>query len=632
MTDKRALFWGLGLTALLLPFLCFGVAKGQEVVLTDSTANWKPVFSLQEWMQHSPEMGVVHGAMLNNAPIALERPNHKLGTEYLQTDGALWRDPWTGTVPVHLIPMRDVGVLSSYGQRTTFSSVKRQSPKPVIELDFFERGQEDRTINLLYGQNLSESIHVEIAYSTINEQGDYDGFQGEYSTLRTGLRWEPDSTQTLHFKYSTYSSKQTESQGIQGYSPNGFSFNPLIESPIYPFVRVEPFTKRLQSSWVKLLNQTVTSTLGLSRDVQETDLTNISTLEGSTSLDWFSQRTQLFSTLELKTPRSSYSGSFWLEHTSIDSKTMSFTKNSSWFTGLELNGNIAWTSQFRSTFRSNLMNSTNQSSSIGEVRMDHSWQSSLLELTVGLGHKAHYPSLLQSNGVLAPVVGAPQWSHAQMASNTSLDPKTISFFEFRPSLKYQSWKVFGSMAFLLTDDEWLRKSDGSWENGPSYSSIQGSLTASVKVKDVTMRLGGHAMDMAVKQKSLNGSECVDCISIPSTRDLRLAGWGQLELERPFFDQATYVKMGVTLRAAPLQQAGWIWSPWLQQWIRADHQLELPSTATVDAYLSARLRWMMIYMRMDQASDQLWQRGTMDSYGVPKSGRRFIFGIRVLFKN
>tara|TARA_E500000178_G_C16952693_1_gene722063 strand:- start:1103 stop:1441 length:339 start_codon:yes stop_codon:yes gene_type:complete len=110
------------------------------------------------------------------------------------------------------------------------------------------------------------------------------------------------------------------------------------------------------------------------------------------------------------------------------------------------------------------------------------------------------------------------------------------------------------------------------------------------------------------------------------------GWGQVELERPFFDQATYVKAGLTLRASPVQQAGWIWSPWLQQWIRAGNDLELPSTATVDAYLSARLRWMMIYMRMDQASDQLWQAGTMDSYGLPKSGRRFIFGIRVLFKN
>ncbi len=620
------------MTALWLSFLWMGVAQGQNVVLTDSLANWKPVFSLQEWMQHSPEMGITHGQMLNNAPIALESPNQEIEIKYLQTDGALWRDPWTGKVPVHLIPMRDVGSLSSYGQQNKFSSVIRQSQKPVIELDFFERGQEDRTINLLYGQNISESIHAEIAYSTINEQGDYDGFQGEYSTLRTGIRWAVDSTQILQFKYSTYSSKQTEPQGIQGYSPNGFTFNPLIESPLYPFVRVEPLTKRIQISWVKSVNQNLTSTLGLSRDAQETDLTNISTLDGSKSLDWYSQRTQLFSTLVLKNRQLSLAGSLWLEHTTIDSKSMSFIKDPSWFTGLEFSGNIDWASHFRSTFRSQLMNSSNEPSSIGEIRMDHTWQSSLLEISVGMGQRAHYPSLLQTNGVLAPVVGAPQWSHSQMAPNISLDPKRISFFEFRPTLKHQSWTVYGSMSFLLTDDEWLRKSDGSWVNGPDYSSIQGSLAASVEVKDVTLRIGGHAMDMAVNQKTMLESECLNCISIPSTRDLRLSGWGQMELERPFFNQATYVKMGVTLRAAPLQQAGWIWSPWLQQWIRADHQFELPSTATVDAYLSARLRWMMIYMRMDQASDQLWQRGTMDSYGVPKSGRRFIFGIRVLFKN
>lgn len=163
---------------LLLASFWVGALQAQSVLLSDSTSNWIPAFSLQESRVHSPEMGVTHGAMLRNAPIALERPNGEVQSPTLRTEGALWRNPWTGNVPLNLIPASDIGLFTSYGQRYSVSSIWRQSPKPVIELDFFERGQEDRTLNLLYGQNLSESIHLEIGYSTINERGIMMDFKG----------------------------------------------------------------------------------------------------------------------------------------------------------------------------------------------------------------------------------------------------------------------------------------------------------------------------------------------------------------------------------------------------------------------------------------------------------------------
>ncbi|RPF79934.1 MAG: hypothetical protein CBC65_006380 [Rhodothermaceae bacterium TMED105] len=611
--------------------------QAQSVLLTDSTSNWIPAFSLQEANVHLPATGVTHGAMLRNAPMALERPNDEIQTPILRTDGALWRNPWIGSVPLNLIPASDVGVLTTYGQRLSLSSVRRQSPKPVIELDFFERGQEDRTLNLLYGQNVSESTHLEIAYSTIDEQGDYDGFQGEYSTLRSAFRWEIDSTQSLFLRYSTYSSKQTEAQTVQGYTPNRFSYNPLIESPLYPFVRVEPLTRRLSLTWARNPSQFLSTSLGLLRDIHEGEISGISTVSGGRSLDWMNRRTQLYSQMIKQGSRGSVSGSLWLEHESNESNTISFPEKNSWFTGLETEGSRRWTKRFRSSFRAQWMHSSANDAGTGEIRMDHSWQSNGNGFTLGIGQRSHEPSLLMKQGELSVVANAPDWSHQQMAPNAFLKPKTVTFIELTPTWAIGSFSLEGTMAWLRTKDEWLRTSQGSWSNGPDYRSIQGSAMASVKTRDVTLRLGGYAMDGFVQQTgtmdaNLLEANCMDCMSKPSSRDLRVYGWGQVELERPFFDQATYVKAGLTLRASPVQQAGWIWSPWLQQWIRAGNDLELPSTATVDAYLSARLRWMMIYMRMDQASDQLWQAGTMDSYGLPKSGRRFIFGIRVLFKN
>jgi hypothetical protein len=577
-------------------------------------------------------MGVTHGAMLRNAPIALERPNGEVQSPTLRTEGALWRNPWTGNVPLNLIPASDIGLLTSYGQRYSVSSIWRQSPKPVIELDFFERGQEDRTLNLLYGQNLSESIHLEIGYSTINERGDYDGFQGDYSTLRSAFRWEIDSTQSLHLKYSTYSSKQTEAQAIQGYTPIGFSYNPLIETPLYPFVRVEPSTRRLSLAWAKNRSHSLSTRLGLSRDIHEGEILGISTVSGEQSLDWQSTRTQLHSQLTKRGSQGSLTGSIWLEHSHQESKIMPIDDAPSWFTGVETEGIYEWTKKLRSSFRAEWMRSGASSVGVGELRMDHSWQSEGMGVTLGVGQRSHEPSLLMKQGQLPAVINAPDWSHQQLSPNESLKPKKVTFFEIKPTLTIAAVQLEGTLAWLRTQDEWLRTTQGSWHNTPEYRSFQGSALASLTKRDVTLRLGGYAMDGFVQQVGSLSANCTDCISKPSSRDLRLYGWGQVELERAFFNQATYVKAGLTLRASPVQQAGWIWSPWLQQWIRAGNELELPSTATVDAYLSARLRWMMIYMRMDQASDQIWQAGSMDSYGIPKSGRRFIFGIRVLFKN
>ncbi|MDR9446315.1 MAG: hypothetical protein RI519_01090 [Balneolaceae bacterium] len=604
----------------------------RSVLLTDSTLNWIPAFSLQEATVHAPTTGVAYGTMLRNAPMAMEQPNGEIQTSFLRTDGALWRNPWTGRVPLHLIPASDVGKLTTYGQRRSFTSVRRQSPKPVIELDFFERGQEDRSLNLLYGQNVTQSIHLEVAYSTINEQGDYDGFQGEYSTLRSAFRWEMDSTESLHLRYSTYSSKQTEAQAIQGYTPNGFSYNPLVESPVYPFVRVEPSTRRLSLKWAKNPSPSLSTNIGLQRDSHHGEISGISTLAGGQSLDWMSTRTQVNAHITKRGSQGSLTGSIWLEHTSNTSNSMTVVEDPSWFTGLEAAGVRRWTTRIQTRVRAEWMRPSTSSFGIGELRMDHSWQSEGLEVTLGIGQRANAPSLLMKQGSLPAVINAPEWSHQQMTPNESLKPKTITFIELTPNWSAGSFHLEGTLAWLHTKDEWLRTPQGSWRNGPEYRSLQGSAMASVKARDVTFRLGGYAMDAFVQQEGTLDPNCMDCTSKPSSRDLRLYGWGQVELERAFFDQATYVNMGLTLRASPVQQAGWIWSPWLQRWIRAGHELELPSTATVDAYLSARLRWMMIFMRMDQASDQLWQAGSMDSYGVPKSGRRFIFGIRVLFKN
>ena len=108
--------------------------------------------------------------------------------------------------------------------------------------------------------------------------------------------------------------------------------------------------------------------------------------------------------------------------------------------------------------------------------------------------------------------------------------------------------------------------------------------------------------------------------------------GSLYWKNYLFDRATFVKAGLVGTYSPnaVRTAEYI-AP-LNRWQHGTNQFVNPSYSRVDVDVSARIRWMMLLLRMENVFDRVTQAGYFESVGYPMPERRFIFGLRILFTN
>ena len=99
-----------------------------------------------------------------------------------------------------------------------------------------------------------------------------------------------------------------------------------------------------------------------------------------------------------------------------------------------------------------------------------------------------------------------------------------------------------------------------------------------------------------------------------------------------FDRATFVKAGISgmYSLNPFSTAEFI-TP-LNRWQHGTNEFINPSYYRMDVDVSARIRWFMVLLKWENVLDQVEQPGYFESVGYPMPGRRFRFGIRVLFTN
>lgn len=99
-----------------------------------------------------------------------------------------------------------------------------------------------------------------------------------------------------------------------------------------------------------------------------------------------------------------------------------------------------------------------------------------------------------------------------------------------------------------------------------------------------------------------------------------------------FDRAAYVKAGLSGMASPLRYQPDHYNPVLDFWQPRGAAAQLPRFHRLDLDLSARVRTIMVVIRWENVLDDLTQAGYFETSGYPMSSRRFLFGIRALFRN
>jgi len=97
-------------------------------------------------------------------------------------------------------------------------------------------------------------------------------------------------------------------------------------------------------------------------------------------------------------------------------------------------------------------------------------------------------------------------------------------------------------------------------------------------------------------------------------------------------RATYIKTGFYTIFSPFSYQSGHYYPQLDIWQYMNEDQPIPYFYRVDYDLSARVRWLMIYMRVENLLDGLGQRGYFETADYPMSSRRFRFGIKVIFRN
>ncbi len=121
-------------------------------------------------------------------------------------------------------------------------------------------------------------------------------------------------------------------------------------------------------------------------------------------------------------------------------------------------------------------------------------------------------------------------------------------------------------------------------------------------------------------------------SFPLNKAERIWFKGGAFVKGYLFDRATYVKAGLAGIFSPGAYRPMHYYPALDVWQAKSDDPFIPAFTRVDIDLSARVRTIMITMRMENVLDGLLQQGYFETADYPMNRRRFIFGIKVLFRN
>lgn len=148
-------------------------------------------------------------------------------------------------------------------------------------------------------------------------------------------------------------------------------------------------------------------------------------------------------------------------------------------------------------------------------------------------------------------------------------------------------------------------------------------------------------DLDSKHIEFNGSATVHrftnhsdtpASAIPMSPRERIWLKGSLYWKGYLFDRATYVKAGLSGMITPYQYQSDSYKPSLDYWQPISQDQLLPQYDRLDLDISARVRSIVITLRWENILDEVSQLGYFETAQYPMSQRRFIFGVRALFRN
>lgn len=532
----------------------------------------------------------------------------------LEMEGMILNDPLTGNVNWNRLPIHKISGFyeanygASYRSRTRLRDHYLIQPRTYLNFD--ESKYDHRSLEFSFIQNFRKTTNLELSFWDRRDGGGYRrrAVVGKQAVVRAyhqlNNRW------LLKLGYINNGMDRDEPFGYSLTDPAFFSFNTFVASPIqgnaasnqtsndvYAQIHHRADTLSSVSSILGLHYQNSKWSLNYSAD---TLATNFSKLElfGRQRLSFAS--TELYGT----------GRAFWL--TEKEKENLAET---GWFGGelsidatqkvssvIEMNGHAALT------------------------QWDDGRASSELS-----GRLIFQPfkkvQLSGFGGILtrAQDIQSLYWQSDEYQGSPDLNPEESEFMGIQ-----------AEVGLLKTLTIGVR---GDIRNTTNAAFVQDDFFRNIDPYTLTSGTAWLSLDSRIFEGEVSGTYkkyTTDSIN-PVNQTLALSGeriWikSRLYWKNYLFDRATFVKAGFSgvFSPNPFRTAAFI-TP-LNRWQNGTNEFLNPSYYRLDVDVSARIRWFMVLLKWENVLDQVGQLGYFESVGHPMPGRRFRFGIRVLFTN
>ncbi len=584
-----------------------------EMSETDSTLRWVNLLNL--FNKFHKERGAITYRMgtVGRMDAALL---HAYSTRHLnlEMEGLDYNDPLTGNVNWNRLPIHKIAGFYEADFGASYRSRVRLREHYLIQprtyLNFDESDYDYRSLEFSYTQNFLKTTNLELSFWDRRDGGGYRSSSVVGRQLTARVYHQLNHRWILKGGFINNGMELSEPFGYRITDPALFSFNTFVASPVEPNASSDNTTNDL---YVQIHHRAdtlspVSSKMGIHYQVDKRSLTySADTLSTNfRRLELFARQRLAFASTEVMgTARA-----FLLSEKEKENLT-----KSSWL-GTEL--------------------STDASQKIGRL-FELNGHASLKTWNDGRSSSEFSGRLIFSpferlrlsgfGGALsmAPDIQAAYWQSDEFTGSPDLSNEDSQFMGVQAEIDFWRNLTLGVRGDIRNTTNAIFVNEGQFQTIDPYTLTSGTAWLSLNSRMFEGEISG-----TYKSYSSDSFNPVNVLLAQSGERVWLKS--NFYWKNYLFDRATFVKAGFSgmFSLNPFRTAEFI-TP-LNRWQHGTNEFINPSYYRLDAEVSARVRWFMVLLKWENVLDQLEQPGYFESVGYPMPGRRFRFGVRVLFTN
>lgn len=587
-----------------------------NISATDSTLRWQ---YWPDWTYKlNREPGIISYRMGTGIRSnAVQRHAHEPRYQQLNWEDISLNDPVSGTLNWSLIPQHKIDAVYTQDLGTEYRSTyylrQYYLNKPLSRLIYSESQFTHRNLEFEISHNLSRRTNVELSYWDRRTGGEYPNSEITGRQIFGKVSHHLSEQRYLKLNYVNNNYDIGRPFGYNIPDMRFFNFNRFTTSPNQSSGRSQETSSLVTLNFYQRNPDSTTTTDDLHAGIyyrgNERSLTYSadSTRYKTRSLGLSAKKWWEFGGLSLETSAS-------YEHFFNQSGQVESLPTSNWSL-LKTEGSVSL--DFTPIIDFN-------GGSNFQLRSD-GFQSYRLNASsdISIGGFTLTPGI--SSGAVMPTPQQLYWRSESITGNPLLSNEKIQ--EARGTLRYQFNRQtnIGIRAQHKDISDGIMVVDSIFTNVPNYGSQSATFFFEWDLTNFEFN-GSATVHRFTDSYTEPGN------TVPMNPSERIWLKGGAYWKGYLFDRATYVKAGLSGMTAPFRYQADHYNPTLDIWQPISDDQQLPIFNRLDVDVSARVRSIVFLLRWENVLDDVSQLGYFETAQYPMSQRRFIFGVRALFRN